>query len=235
MAMNSVFCFESDLLGNRAFSRRSEGFSVCNIDMSVIYFYLETWMNTLSAYHKNVVTTFTNKEILTTFECFNIVTDNCDVHSFESIVTIMNDPTSCYKNFKYYHPIVCSIVSHIVRITARKQSLGQGNDFAPVCSRGRCLPTAEVCLRGICIWEGLSTRGVYLQGGLHLEEKSASRGEEVSATRKAGGMHPTGMLSCLIPINTIRQYSLDDKYLGLTCVETFQYLCFYLKNSNILQ
>ena len=38
---------------------------------------------------KTVVISFTNKEILTAFECFNIVTDSCDIHSFESIVTVM--------------------------------------------------------------------------------------------------------------------------------------------------
>ena len=51
-------------------------------------------------------------------------------------------------------------------------------------------------------------------GGLHPETESTPGGGEVCPTRKSSVTHPTGMFYCLIATITIRQYSLEDKYLS---------------------
>ena len=100
--------------------------------------------------------------------------------------------------------------------TAKKQSLGQGNVFTPVCQSfcswggalcimplpvllpgpmflPRCLCLAGLCPAGFWSSESLckvSVRGISVQGWGFV-------GRPLPAIRKAGDTHSTGMLSCI--------------------------------------
>ena len=78
-----------------------------------------------------------------------------------------------------------------------------GSAYRGVCLWGVCIQ-GGVCLRGgSACKEGSAYRGVCLWGGVFLHGESASRKESAYRglarpppwTRKAGGTHPTGMLS----------------------------------------
>ena len=74
-------------------------------------------------------------------------------------------------------------------ITTCQRSLGQGNVFSQmfVCPRGRG-GGIPACITGHMtgIQEGIPTGGSYLQMGSWTDP---------TGTRKAGGTHPTGMIS----------------------------------------
>ena len=71
-------------------------------------------------------------------------------------------------------------------VTARKRSLGQGNVFTGVCPQGR--------------------------GGSACGESAISGVEQTShfGTKKAGGTHPTGILSCLRTFTKISEIRSSD-------------------------
>ena len=74
-------------------------------------------------------------------------------------------------------------------ITTSKGSLGQGNVFTPV-----CLFTGEgVCLRG-----KFASRRHMPRGGGSASRGRGSASGGTPGTRKPGGAHPNGMLSCYV-------------------------------------
>ena len=66
------------------------------------------------------------------------------------------------------------------------------------------MPTGEVCLQ----------RGVYLQKGRGLPTEEGGGLCRPPPTRKAGGMHPTGMLSCYSKYQSIIQFSIVSMVMG---------------------
>ena len=97
-------------------------------------------------------------------------------------------------------------------------------------SRG-CLHPDGVCLHGGLYTGGSAYRGICIQGSLPAEGsastgKSASGGgwEDPTGTRKAGGMYPTGILSCF------RLYCTGVQWGGRQTGElNTLFNCFYLK------
>ena len=114
--------------------------------------------------------------------------------------------------------LTCTL--NIVFITARKRSLGKGNVFRGVClsTEGLCMMSLPVWLPGPMLLLGVSVPGVmFLLGGLcsggpspegGLSEGDLCPGGGVSVgrpgIRKAGSMHPTGMLSCYSSFKTYK-------------------------------
>ena len=104
--------------------------------------------------------------------------------------------------------IVVSIClfEHYVFITARKRSLGQGNIFRSVCQEfcsqrrvsapGGCLLLGGAWSGGVCSREAVC---LFLGGGAWWRPPWMATA--------AGGMHPTGMHSCLIYFITIHKQS----------------------------
>ena len=112
-------------------------------------------------------------------------------------------------------------------ITGRKRSLGQGDVSTHVCHSvqlggggGGWTPSMHHRShdQGACIWRGgwlprmhyrshdkhsasLQRGRVYLQGGLPTEAGWVD--PPLTGTRKVGGTHPSGMLSCLEYIDNI--------------------------------
>ena len=85
-------------------------------------------------------------------------------------------------------------------ITARKQSLGQGNMFTGVClsTGGGLLLGGCLLPEGCMVLEGVGPGGVCSRGGVC--SGGVPGGDPRTATA-AGGTHPTGMHSCLICIS----------------------------------
>ena len=83
-------------------------------------------------------------------------------------------------------------------ITARKQSLEQGNVFTPVChSVGGGLHPGVSASRGVCI------RGFYIQRGL---DRPPTPADTTGYGQRAGGTHPIGMHS------SFSLFALHEKY-----------------------
>ena len=85
-------------------------------------------------------------------------------------------------------------------LTARKRSLGQGNVFRGVCLSMGCLYDVTSCLAawshvpsgGLCPWS-------HIPSGKSLSRRVREGGlcRETPGIRKAGGLHPTVMVSCV--------------------------------------
>ena len=114
------------------------------------------------------------------------------------------------------------IISKFVFITARKQSLGQGNIFTGMCKSfcsqgggGLCMMSLPIWLPGPmlilgeslslvlcspCSFQGVLCPWCLCPGGIFPEVSvqgvSPDTHAETPLWRRAGGIHPTGMLCC---------------------------------------
>ena len=93
-------------------------------------------------------------------------------------------------------------------VTTWKRSLGEGNVFAHVCHSvhgalgGLCMISLPVRLPGPMFLLGVSVSGPMFLPGVHLSRGGLCPGGGLSVREtpvqwRAGGMHPTGMHSCM--------------------------------------
>ena len=113
-------------------------------------------------------------------------------------------------------PWLCLVSACHNIITARKRSLGQGTVFTPVCLFMGGLYDVTSCLTA---WSHVPRRGgggglSLSRGSLCLDDLSPGGDRDPPVQWRAGGAHPTGILSCYF---RLLESNLDFKKYAIPC------------------